>query len=174
MERTAPWLAQVKIRTIRKSDLPAMEWDGEYTHFRRVYAEAFERTKSGRTIIWIAELDGKVIGQLFVQLMCDPETANADCRSYIYSFRIREPWRSGGLGTMMMETVERYLYDRGYVISTLNVAQTNHDAMRLYERLGYEVVGTDPGRWSYPDEKGTWHLVEEPAWRMEKRLTGEY
>ena len=37
-------------------------------------------------------------------------------------------------------------------------------------RRGYYVVAPEPGIWSYPDEKGVWHRVEEPAWRMEKKI----
>jgi len=52
----------------------------------------------------------------------------------------------------------------------LNVSRDNLDARRLYERLGYRVVAGDPGRWSYLDEHGIRHDVNEPAWRMEKKL----
>jgi len=31
-------------------------------------------------------------------------------------------------------------------------------------------VAADPGRWSFPDENGNWHEVEEPSWRMEKEI----
>lgn len=177
------WINQVKIRLVQKADLQALEWEGEYTHFRRIYADAFERSKSGRSVLWVAELSpsvptlefapsGKVIGQLFVQLICDrPELADGAIKGYIFAFRVRADYRSGGLGTRMLAVAENDLMIRGFKIATLNVAQTNQDARRLYERLGYHVVSSDPGRWSYPDEKGSWHFVEEPAWRMEKKLT---
>jgi ribosomal protein S18 acetylase RimI-like enzyme len=170
MVENVSWLEQVLIRPIRQTDLPAMEWDGEYTHFRRVYADAFERTRSGRTLIWLAELEGRLIGQVFVQLMNDHPDHDQLMRAYVYSFRVRAPYRRSGLGTMMMDFVEKDLAARGYNLVTLNVAQDNPDARRLYERLGYQVVGPDPGRGSYPDEKGYWRTIVEPAWRMEKKI----
>jgi ribosomal protein S18 acetylase RimI-like enzyme len=179
---TALWLDQVTIRQLKHEDLPSLEWEGEFTHFRRVYTDAFERARSGRSVLWIAEFTGlypipdsrltnNIIGQLFVQLTCDrPELADGIHKGYIYAFRVRPFFRAGGLGTRMLKTAETDLKQRGFTAATLNVAQVNRDARRLYERLGYHVVASDPGRWSYPDEKGYWRFVEEPAWRMEKAL----
>jgi ribosomal protein S18 acetylase RimI-like enzyme len=62
------------------------------------------------------------------------------------------------------------LRQREFRYITLNVARDNPRAQQLYVRRGYYVVAPEPGIWSYPDEKGVWHRVEEPAWRMEKML----
>ena len=35
----------LRIRQATESDLPALEWDGEYIHFRRVYREAMKEVK---------------------------------------------------------------------------------------------------------------------------------
>lgn len=166
------WLFQVQIRVVQEQDLPGLEWDGEYTHFRRLYADAFERARLGRSVLWIAELPGKgVIGQVFIQLICDrPELADGIQRAYLYAFRVRREYRSQGLGTRIMDVVEADLKHRGFRWVTLNVARENLRARKLYERQGYWVVAPEPGQWSYPDEKGVWHTVEEPAWRMEKTL----
>jgi len=103
--------------------------------------------------------------------VCDrSELADGSRRAYLYSFRIRPQFRRAGLGTKIMEMVEEFLRHRGFQSVTLNVAKTNVDAQRLYLRRGYHFVAHEPGIWSYPDEKGAWHQVEEPAWRMEKRL----
>ena len=70
----------------------------------------------------------------------------------------------------MMEVVEDDLRKRGFQYVTLNVARDNPRAQQLYIRRGFRVVAPEPGVWSYQDEKGIWHRVEEPAWRMEKGL----
>jgi ribosomal protein S18 acetylase RimI-like enzyme len=170
--REKDWLAGVVIRQLEQKDLPALEWDGEFTHFRRVYAEAFERVKSGLSLMWVADLPAKgIIGQVFIQLICDrPELADGVQRAYLYSFRVRTPFRGSGLGTRILETIEDDLRARSYSYVTLNVARDNPRAMQLYVRHNYHVVAPEPGIWSYPDEKGIWHTVSEPAWRMEKRL----
>jgi len=65
---------------------------------------------------------------------------------------------------------EKDLRHKGFRVVTLNVAKTNQAARRFYERLGYTVVGDDPGRWSYIDQYGERQDVHEPAWRMEKEV----
>ena len=165
-------LNQLQVRPVVNSDLRAMEWEGEYARFRRVYAEAFERMKMGDSMMWVAELPGiGLIGQVFIQLICPrPELADGKERAYLYSFRVREAYRSLGVGSHMMDVVEDDLRERGFHYVTLNVARDNPRAQRLYQRHGYRVVAPEPGIWSYTDEKGYWRRVEEPAWRMEKLL----
>lgn len=162
------------IRTVQKSDLPALEWDGEYRHFRRVFADAYERSQVGFSVLWVADLPHPgpgIIGQVFIQLSCDrPELADGRERAYLYSFRVRAAFRGKGVGTRILDVVEDDLRERGFQAVTLNVARTNSAAQRLYAGRGYRVVAAEPGKWSYPDENGIWHHVEEPAWRMEKRL----
>jgi len=172
LEDTSDWLAQVQVRLATEADLPRMEWDGEYTHFRRVFAEAYQRMQRGYTLLWVADLPGVgLIGQVFIQFVCDrPELANGRDRAYLYSFRVRQAYRGQGLGTRIMDVVEDDLRMRGIQYITLNVARDNPRAQQLYLRRGYHVVAPEPGTWSYPDENGLWHQVEEPAWRMEKNL----
>ena len=163
---------------MEQHDLLSLEWEGEYTHYRQVYAEAYERMVKGRALLWLTELKNAdstrkslVIGQIFVQLVCDrPELADGVLRAYIYSFRVRSEYRGAGLGTFMVQFIERDLARRGFLYATLNVSQQNYDAQRLYQRLGYCVVDSEAGHWSYQDIDGRWHTVDEPAWRMEKRL----
>ncbi len=171
MELTT-WIYAVQIRQLKREDLPALEWEGSFTHFRRIYADAYERARNGKSVLWIAELpEAGVIGQLFVQLICDrPELADGASRGYIYAFRVRPAYQSCGLGTLLMDTAEEDLLRRGYAYVTLNVARDNLRAQKLYRRRGYRVVAPEPGRWSYQDENGIWHQVEEPAWRLEKKL----
>jgi len=70
----------------------------------------------------------------------------------------------------MIKFLENYLITRHYSRLTLNVARDNPDAIRLYKRVGFQIVAEEPGIWSYIDHLGQWHTVEEPSWRMEKRL----
>lgn len=172
VEDGPPWVSHVIIRQLRKEDLPALEWDGEYTHFRRLYRQTYESARRGRAILWIAELPGTgIIGQLFVQLTSGrPELADGVNRAYIYGFRVKDDYRGYGVGSHMMDFTEADLIRRGFRRVTLNVGQDNPDARRLYEKRGYRVVASEPGRWSYEDHEGKRREVHEPAWRMEKIL----
>jgi ribosomal protein S18 acetylase RimI-like enzyme len=160
------------IRTIESEDLSDLEWDGEYTHFRRMFADAYKSQKQGHSVLWAGELPGiGIIGQAFVQLISSRlELADGHMRAYIYSVRVRLPYRNSGVGKKIMDTAEEDLRQRGFSYVTLNVSKENLDAQRFYERLGYNTIAEEAGNWSYLDHRGKRRYVHEPAWRMQKKL----
>jgi ribosomal protein S18 acetylase RimI-like enzyme len=166
------FLSSVRFRHVTQADLPGLEWEGEYSHFRRMYMDAYRRAQLGEAILWVIEYPQYgLLGQLFIHLHSQRhELADGVNRAYIYGFRVRSSYRRLGLGTRLLEVAEQDLMRRGFLWAVLNVGRDNMDARRLYERLGYRVVAGDPGRWSYLDEQDIRHDVVEPAWRMEKRL----
>ncbi len=166
------WLSKVIIRLMREEDLPALEWDGEYRHFRNVFGQAWQRFQKGLSVLWVAELPGVgLVGQVFIQLICDrPELADGKTRAYLYSFRVRPAYRGLGLGSRILQIVENDLRQRGFRYVTLNVGKENRLAQKMYKRHGYHIVAHEPGNWSYINDKGVVIDVHEPAWRMEKKL----
>ncbi len=173
MKASPPDLLHLTFRSVIESDLAGLEWDGEYRHFRRLYADTYQRTLLGITLMWVVvEPSDKIIGQVFVQLnSANPSMADGKTRAYVFGFRVRDEYRSMGIGSHMMSYVETDLLKRSFTIVCLNVAKDNPRAIFLYQRLGYLINGPDPGLWSYQDDAGNWHYMEEPAWRMEKFLT---
>lgn len=164
-------IEDVCVRQAREDDLPALEWEGQFQRYRRLYQDAYRRSKHGLVVMWVAELDQRLIGQVFIQLKCDrPELCDGSERAYLYAFRVRPEYRSKGLGRYMVQVVEKDLLSRGFSWLTLNVARDNPDAMRLYRRLGFRIVAPEAGEWQYIDHQGCLVEVQEPAWRMEKRL----
>lgn len=172
---TALHLSDLVIRQVKQRDLPALEWDGEFKKYRRMYADIFQDTRIGRTLMWIIETpQGEIIGQTFVMLnSSEKQAADGESRAYIFAFRVKNDWRNRGVGTYLMHFVENDCHQRGYAYLTLNVAKTNLDALRLYERLGFQVIGSRPGRWSFKDDLGRTQHVNEPSWRMIKRIRGD-
>ncbi len=162
----------ILIRHLAESDLPALEWEGEYSHLRKVYAQNFYNMQNGNGIIWVAKSEDKrLVGQAFILLISsNKEVADGIHRAYLFSFRIRPELRDQGLGSVLMDVVEKDLLGRGFNTLRLNVARNNIRARKLYERLGYRVMGSDPGLWSYEDQFGEWHTIKEPAWKMIKKL----
>jgi len=165
--------SQLHIRNAERADLGRLEWEGEFLHYRRIFADTFQLTELGQAKIWISEInEDYLVGQLLVSLKGGrPELADGCTRAYVYGFRVRPAFRNQGIGKRMMESVETDLLAEHFQTVTLNVAKVNYGARRFYERLGYCVVGTDPGRWFYLDHLGFQHDVYEPAWRMEKKLS---
>lgn len=163
---------KIVIRQAKKKDLVALEWEGEFSHFRHIFSEAYRLQELGDVIMWIVELpEFGLIGQLFIQLYGPDQILTSKTKyAYIYGFRIRPDYRGQGIGSYLLRSVERDLERRGFKHISLNVARDNEDARRLYERAGYQVVAPEPGIWSYLDDKGHRRFVNEPAWRMEKKF----
>jgi ribosomal protein S18 acetylase RimI-like enzyme len=137
-----------------------------------LYADTFTLVQQSKAIMWIADLNGSgLIGQCFVSLIGNrQELADGKNRAYIYGFRIRPKFRNQGIGTRIMKIIEADLKKRGFKQVTLNVGQDNDAAMRFYRRLRYGVIGSDPGMWSYINDKGKRIDMQEPAMRMVKNL----
>lgn len=163
---------QVIIRKLRREDLPQLEWGGELAHFRNIFAAVYQQYTNGDAIVWVAELPGVgVVAQVFIQLTSHRnELANGNFRAYLFGFRVQDIYQNQGIGTRMLRRAEEDLRAKNFQLLTLNVSQDNSDAIRLYERLGYRIVGVEPGQWSYIDHLGKRIFVDEPAYRMEKHL----
>jgi len=166
-------LQDLTIRQVREEDLPALEWEGEYQKYQRMFASLYKESLSGRTLLWVVALPrGGLIGQTFVMLKSSElEAADGRNRAYIFAFRVKPAWRNCGIGQYLMHFVESDLSERGFKFVTLNVAKDNHSALRLYKRLGYKVIGSRPGNWTFRDHEGRLQHVHEPAWRMIKTLS---
>lgn len=168
-----PSLNGLKIRHVTKTDLNELEWGGEYAHFRRIFADAYQAARRGAAVLWMAETPQQgIIGQVFISLISSrQDLADGRNRAYLYGFRILPAYRNLGVGKQMLKVVEMDLNKRGFRILTLNVGRDNINAIRFYQRMGFQIVHGDPGRWSYIDHRGRSRFVDEPAWRMEKSLS---
>lgn len=162
----------LKIRILEKKDLVALEWNGQYIHFRNIYAQAYQQAQKGNSVLWVAELkEHGIIGQVFIQLVCErKELANGKNRAYLYSFRVKPYLQSHGVGSFMLSEVEEDLVKRGFKQVSLNVAKDNVRAQSFYYKHGFRTIAHEPGRWSYTDHEGLTRHVNEPAWRMLKNI----
>lgn len=167
------WVDEVIIRHLIFSDLPQLEWNGEYKHLRQVYLNAYKNRNQGKNVLWVADLPrAGIIGQVFIQLnSARKDLADGFFSAYLYAFRIKPEYRNAGLGSRIFMVVENDLVKRNFREITLNVAKVNKPAIRLYERLGFEIVGSEPGEWSFRDHENKLQNVVEPAWKMVKTIS---
>lgn len=175
VDYATPYLLDLLIvRHLEESDLPALEWGGEYQHFRRLYREIYSDMCQGKALMWVCDLvDEGVIGQVFVQLAgARTELADGRNRAYVFAFRVKPSFRGLGIGTRLLKVIEADLIKRQFQWVNLNVSRENQEAQRFYERHGYRIIAPEPGRWSYLDDQGQRRFVHEPAWRMGKKLPG--
>lgn len=161
----------ILIRPLRHGDLPALEWDGEYSHFRRLYQKHYQNSLMGGIQMWVCENPvGLIVGQFFLQLDQSSRNNSKGKPPYLFSFRIRPLYRHQGLGSFILNCLEEYLQSFGYNFLCLNVSQKNEEALRLYKEHGYNITGSNSGVWSYQDQNNVWQTVIDPAWEMLKKL----
>ncbi|NDJ52670.1 MAG: GNAT family N-acetyltransferase [Chloroflexi bacterium] len=163
----------VTIRLACEADLPGLEWDEETRQLRRVFQATYEDMLAGKRTMFVAAVNQQPVGRLFLQHTSRvAQFADGHSRAYLYSVHVMTPFQRRGIGSQMMKTAELFLCANQFRWATLCVSKDNHDAQRLYERLGYRVFDSAPGRWRYIDHRGRVRHVNEPSWVMIKLLTG--
>jgi ribosomal protein S18 acetylase RimI-like enzyme len=162
---------RILIRQAGEQDLPELEWEGRYQHFRRLYRHALAEAKRGRRVLLVAEAEGRIVGQVFIQLAsARAELADGHHSGYLYAFRVRPQYRNQGIGTQLLQEAESILRGHGFRRAVIAVARQNLGALRLYESTGYRRFAEDPGEWSFVDHEGQRRYVSEPAYLLEKTL----
>jgi len=164
-------LAKLNIRKLQAEDLPALEWEGRFQHYRNLYLKTYEEYLQGVRLMLVAEYRRRVVGQIFIlfgTIESDPRPDRFT--AYLYSLRVRPAFRSQGIGERLILEAENHIQQHKLSRVLIAVARDNDGALRLYERLGYERIGTDLGRWSYLDHNGHPQQVNEPSYILEKLL----
>lgn len=164
-------LSCLTIRKLQKEDLPALEWEGRFQHYRNLYLKTYKEYLKGIRMMLVADYLGRVVGQVFIlfgTIECDPTPDRYT--AYLYSFRVRPDFRNQGIGKKLILEAEKQILQKKFSRVLIAVARENEGALRLYERLGYQRIGSDPGRWSYVDHLGKVQRVDEPSYILEKLL----
>jgi len=91
---------------------------------------------------FVAEVDGKIAGTYFIKPN-QPGLGSHVCNcGYVVSPRAQ----GRGIAASMCEHSQRFAIERGFRAMQFNfVVSTNERAVRLWQRLGFEVVGRLPG-----------------------------
>ncbi len=159
----------VSLRLATYSDLPKLEWYGQYTHFRALFRRTYQEQVQQRRLMLIADCNNFPVGHIFIQLGTNDQHGG-ERRSYFYSLRVMEMFQSQGIGTRLIQEAELMSTEHGFRWATIAAGKDNPRARRLYERLGYKIFGDDDGKWSYLDHENRVRYVHEPCWVLEKRI----
>jgi ribosomal protein S18 acetylase RimI-like enzyme len=157
---------EVSIRKCEASDLPMMEWEGAFTLHREIIRETFERQLRGEVLMLVAEANGFPIGQVWIDFL-KAQQSNA---GYLWALRVIAPFRRRGIGRVLIESAEQILKESGIVFARLAVERDNTLAMALYQRLGYQNVGTHDEKIRFKAPDGQWHTQISHEFLMEKAL----
>ncbi|MBD3357173.1 MAG: GNAT family N-acetyltransferase [Chitinivibrionales bacterium] len=126
----------------------------------------------GRTLRYlVAELSEEIIG--FACLVPAQPTSwpSMSHLPQIVDLTIREDHRGKGLGTKFIGVMETLTHQAGHNRLFIAVApERNPRAHRLYARLGYCAIETEPleDRWEYVDSEGVWRAGVERVIHMRK------
>lgn len=160
------------IRPINENELPALEWEGQYIHYRNIYRQTYVEMCVGRRIILVASRQDTILGQILIRFNTIPADPEPDHKTgYFYSFRVLPQFRDQGIGSSLLLEAEATLLNRKFNRALICAVRDNHAVIRLYERNGYRRLCADAGDWSFQDHQGKTRHVHEPAWIMEKKLS---
>ncbi len=87
----------------------------------------------------LAERDGEQLGYAMVQTReGSPTWPLSERAGEIETLSVRPGERGGGTGSALLDAVRKELATRGITELSLHVVHTNSDAMRFYQRHGFE------------------------------------
>ncbi|MBP3352994.1 MAG: GNAT family N-acetyltransferase [Lachnospiraceae bacterium] len=89
-------------------------------------------------ICFLAEVDGKVAGAVWVRVMEDYGHLEEGVPSFAIS--LYKEYRGKGIGTELMKRMLQELAQRGYEKASLAVQKANY-AVKMYQKVGFEIVG---------------------------------
>lgn len=167
-------MTAVVIRRLERTEqLDALEplWLALHRHHRSVLPErllvaddavSWQRRRdvyhgwleSGTALALVAERDGRLVGYAFAHLVDGPDETFAVGRRYaeLYSLSIAPEARGGGIGTRLLDELDRLLAAASIVDLAVAVMTDNQGARRFYERRGLRAV-----------ETVYWRIAPDPA-----------
>ena len=106
----------------------------------QVYVEGFGTRLDDHGLV--AEVDGKVVGAVWVRVMNDYGHLDDDTPSLAIS--LYPAYRKKGIGTLMMRRMLYLLREKGYQKVSLSVQKENARAVHLYQKTGFETIRETP------------------------------
>lgn len=101
----------------------------------QVYVEHFGESKDDHGLV--AEVDGKIVGAVWVRIMND--YGHVDDETPSLAISLYKEYRGFGIGTAMLKEILALLKSHGYQQVSLSVQKANY-AAKLYLKVGFEVI----------------------------------
>ena len=150
--------SMTRIRLAEPRDWPAI-WRILEPVFRRgdTYAFSSSITEAEARTVWMdvpqatlvaVDDSGDILGTYYIKANQSGGGAHVCNCGYVVS----ESARGRGIAAQMCEHSQEHAVERGFRAMQFNlVVSTNEVAVRLWERLGFDVVGRLPGAFHHPD-----------------------
>lgn len=105
----------------------------------QVYISDFSKHPHDQAMI--AEINGKIIGAVWVRIMND--YGHIDDETPSFSISLYKEYRGKGIGTALMRSMLVYLKEKGYKKASLSVQKENY-AVKMYQKLGFQIIDENP------------------------------
>ena len=112
----------------------------QYTHY----------LKAPNALIYVAEEAKQCLATAIVLMRKNSKIAR------LYSLAVKPMARQRGLAKQLLITIEKQLLNKHIQILKLEVSQKNIAAIKLYQNLAYEIVGSYAGY--YQDGSDAWQM----------------
>ena len=103
-----------------------------------------EELENDTSLFYAAVENGRVIGYIGMSAVID--------EGYIFNVAVDAEHRRRGVGTALITELVNYAKNNGFSFLTLEVRESNRDAVSLYSQLGFIEVGRRRAYYSEPDE----------------------
>jgi ribosomal-protein-alanine N-acetyltransferase len=145
----------VAIAAMRVEDIPAVHAI-ERASFpvpwpSYAFRQELETNRLARYLV--VRATGEVVAYGGLWLMVD--------EAHVTTFAVLPAWRRQGVGARLMLALLDLAVELGAAVVTLEVAISNLDARRLYERFGFRPVGVRPRYYSHNGEDALIMTTEE-------------
>ena len=101
----------------------------------QVYISKFG--KNQHDIAFVADMDGKIVGAVWVRIMDD--YGHIDDSTPSFAISLYKEYRGKGIGTLLMKEMLSALKERGYKQASLSVQKENY-AAKMYQKLGFQII----------------------------------
>ena len=101
----------------------------------QVYISEFGTSE--HDVCLVADIDGEVVGAVWVRIMND--YGHIDDQTPSFAISVYKEYRGKGIGTALMKEMLAILKKRGYAQASLSVQKANF-AAEMYRTLGFKVV----------------------------------
>ena len=101
----------------------------------QIYVERFGELEDDRGLV--AEVDGKIVGAVWVRIMND--YGHIDNETPSLAISLYKEYRGFGIGTTLMKKILALLKENEYKQVSLSVQKANY-AAKLYLKIGFEIV----------------------------------
>ena len=108
----------------------------------QIYIERFGTSKDDFALV--AEIEGKIVGAVWVRIMNDYGHIDEETPSLAIS--LYKEYRGQGIGTNMMKEMLSLLKTHGYKRVSLSVQKANY-AAEMYRKIGFKIVSENKEEW---------------------------